>query len=107
MLHRSIDYTRQGMYVDIQMLKTSQNGPKIAKLTFAEKEKVKQMREQELGRYRKNVSEIFDSDKNWSIMISREDNEIRNNVMRKVKFEQIKRQKLRNFMREAKEKVLN
>jgi|TARA_B110000285_G_C15081146_1_gene593586 hypothetical protein len=76
-------------------------------LTFAEKEKVKQMREQELGRYRKNVSEIFDSDKNWSIMISREDNEIRNNVMRKVKFEQIKRQKLRNFMREAKEKVLN
>jgi len=65
------------------------------------------MREQELGRYRKNVSEIFDSDKNWSIMISREDNEIRNNVMRKVKFEQIKRQKLRNFMREAKEKVLN
>lgn len=76
-------------------------------MTFAEKEKVKQMREQELGRYRKNVSEIFDSDKNWSIMISREDNEIRNNVMRKVKFEQIKRQKLRNFMREAKEKVLN
>jgi hypothetical protein len=76
-------------------------------LTYAEKEKVKQMRDQELGRYKRNVSEIFDSDKNWSIMISREDNEIRNNVMRKVKFEQIKRQKLRNFMREAKEKVLN
>ena len=39
-------------------------------------------------------------------MISKQDNEIRNNVMRKVKFEQIKRQKLRNFMREAKANVI-
>ena len=65
------------------------------------------MRDQELERYRQDVSEIFDSDKNWSIMISSEDNETRNTIMRKVKFEQIKRQKLRNFMREAKKTVLN
>ena len=86
-----MDYTRQGMHIDIQMLKTSLNAPKIAKLTQSEKDKLKQIRDQELGRYRQNVSEIFNGEKNWSIMISKEDNEIRNNVMRKVKFEQIKR----------------
>lgn len=90
-VHKSMDYTRQGMHIDIQMLKTSLNAPKIAKLTQSEKDKLKQIRDQELGRYRQNVSEIFNGEKNWSIMISKEDNEIRNNVMRKVKFEQIKR----------------
>ena len=60
-----------------------------------------------MERYKKNVSEIFDSEKNWSIMIAKEDNDTRNNIMRKVKFEQIKRKTLRNFMREAKKNVLN
>ena len=31
---------------------------------------------------------------------------MRNSIMQRVKFEQIKRQKLRNFMRETKDKII-
>ena len=40
-------------------------------------------------------------------MIRRSDNEIRNKVMRGVKFQQMKRQLLHDFMRKQKEKILN
>ena len=51
-------------------------------------------------------NERFDSDKNWSIMIDRDQNEIRNNVMRKFKSRQLKRRNLHNFIREKREQII-
>jgi hypothetical protein len=39
-------------------------------------------------------------------MLSESDNQTRNVVMQKIKFEQMKRSKLRNFMRKAKEDII-
>jgi hypothetical protein len=40
------------MYIDMQQLRASQNGPKIAKLTLGEKDRVRQMKDLELAKYR-------------------------------------------------------
>ena len=46
----------------------------------------------------------FDSSKNWSIMIDKEQNEIRNEIMRKFKYQQLKRQ-LHETIREKKNEI--
>lgn len=38
-----------------------------------------------------NVNKIFDSSKNWSIMIKDDLNDVRNEIMRRTKSNQIKR----------------
>ena len=61
---------------------------------------------QELDKYAQYVNKVFSNDNNWSILISDESNDIRNKVMKTVKLEQIKRRKLREFLRVEKEKII-
>ena len=42
---------------------------------------------QELQNFHTEVNKMFDSNKNWSIMIDQKHNDMRNEVMQKVKFE--------------------
>ena len=65
------------------------------------------MKDAQLERFRQEVEERFDSKKNWSIMIDNKHNDIRNEVMKKVKFEQLKRRCLHDFLRKAREDLIN
>ena len=67
---------------------------------------LKMLKEQEIGKFKKTVEERFDSKKNWSIMINPKDNDTRNQIMQKVKFEQLKRRCLHDFMRKTREEIL-
>ena len=60
----------------------------------------------ETYKYDLMANERFDSEKNWSIMIDKEQNEIRNHVMRKFKSRQLKRRNLHNFIRETREDII-
>ena len=60
-----------------------------------------------MQRFREEVNERFDSTKNWSIMIDDKHNNMRNEVMKKVKFEQLKRRCLHDFMRKAREDIVS
>jgi hypothetical protein len=48
----------------------------------------------------------FDNNKNWSTMINRQDNDIRNEVMRRVKSKQIKDRCLHDFIRTYRKDVI-
>ena len=61
---------------------------------------------EETRKYDLVANERFDSEKNWSIMIDRDQNEIRNSVMRKFKSRQLKRRNLHNFIREKREELI-
>lgn len=65
------------------------------------------LKESQLQRFRQEVDERFDSTKNWSIMIDDKHNNMRNEVMKKVKFEQLKRRCLHDFMRKAREDIVS
>ena len=54
-------------------------------LSVLEREELQKMITDETKKYDLISNERFDSEKNWSIMIDRDQNEIRNNVMRKFK----------------------
>lgn len=45
-------------------------------------------------------------DYNSSIMVSDEDTKIKNEILRKIKYEKMKKAKLRNFIRIEREKIL-
>ena len=69
-------------------------------LSVVEKEEFKRIISDEVKRYGDIAKERFDSEKNWSIMIDRDQNEIRNNVMRNLKSEQLRKRNLPNYKRE-------
>eukprot|EP00356_Strombidium_inclinatum_P001347 CAMPEP_0170509328 /NCGR_PEP_ID=MMETSP0208-20121228/65135_1 /TAXON_ID=197538 /ORGANISM="Strombidium inclinatum, Strain S3" /LENGTH=66 /DNA_ID=CAMNT_0010792671 /DNA_START=6 /DNA_END=203 /DNA_ORIENTATION=- len=60
------------------------------------------MKQEQLKQMKDKVTRRFDSNKNWSIMMDHEDNEIRNSAMQRIKFQQLKRRTLHDFMRVAK-----
>lgn len=57
-----------------------------SQLNAIEKEDLKEKISSEKKRYMQKANTRFDSSKNWSIMIKKEHNEVRNDVMRKFKF---------------------
>ena len=46
---------KQGMYVDMSRLRASHNIPKIQRLSVEEKQRLQEMKEQELLRYRQEI----------------------------------------------------
>lgn len=48
----------------------------------------------------------FNSEKNQSQMLSAKTNDLRNQIMQKFKYEQIKRRNLREFLRKAKADII-
>ena len=75
-------------------------------LSVLEREELQKLISEETRKYDLIANERFDSEKNWSIMIDRDQNEIRNNVMRKFKSRQLKRRNLHNFIREKREELI-
>lgn len=67
---------------------------------------LKRAKQEKIESLREAAKERFDSKKNWSIMINPRDNDTRNKIMQKVKFEQEKRRCLHDFMRTTRDKLL-
>lgn len=78
----------------------------IEQLSKEDVAKLKYLRDNEIASFKKIVGERFDSKKNWSIMMNPRDNDTRNQIMQKVKFEQLKRRCLHDFMRKTREEIL-
>ena len=78
----------------------------IDKLSKDELSRLNVLKQQELEKDRGKQSNRFDSNKNWSIMINQKDNEVRNQIMMKIKFEQEKRRFLHDFERKTREKII-
>ena len=76
-------------------------------LTGIEKEQLQQLIRQEQVNYKEQASTRFDSDKNWSIMIRSECNDERNEIMRRFKYQQLKRHKLHEFTRKQRERIIS
>ena len=58
------------IHVDMGKLRQQQLVPQKTKLSYAEKEKLRQQKEERLLFYRKECKEQFKSEKNYSIMMS-------------------------------------
>ena len=98
-------YLHKEMFVDVKKLMS--RGRVVESLTKDEKEQLRILKEEQILRFRQEVDERFDSKKNWSIMIDDKHNNMRNEVMKKVKFEQLKRRCLHDFMRKAREDIVS
>ena len=80
-------------------LEAGKTGSGKLTLTKEENKQLTKLRNELLKRIHRKVDKRFDSSKNWSVMISPKHNDIRNEVMQKVKFEQIKKRCLHDFER--------
>lgn len=98
-------YQSRDLHLDERKIMHDQKST-IDKLTQQEHKKLKEMRDLQLEKFHRMAQERFDSKKNWSIMIDQRDNEIRNQVMRNTKFQQLKKRCLHDFMRKAKEDLI-
>jgi hypothetical protein len=79
MVSKSLNFAaKQDLHVDVHKLRASQNKPKLDKLTGSEKNLLKKLKDQELEKYKTQCQEIFDHEKNWSVMISPDCNKMRN-----------------------------
>jgi len=76
------------------------------RLTADEKEMLKYLKEKEISKYKQQIGVQFNSEKNWSTMISGKNNDIRNSIMQNLKLQQVKRRKLREFLRTSKETII-
>ena len=91
-----------------RILDQAQNQDKlIDKLNKNDLKELQKFKDDKLAEFQAEVDSKFDNSKNWSIMINQEDNAIRNQVMRSVKFEQLKRRCLHDFMRQKKKEILD
>jgi len=75
-------------------------------LSAVEREKLAELLRQEKQSYHEVAKQRFDSSKNWSIMIKSECNDERNDIMRRFKFQQLKKHHLHEFIRKEKERII-
>jgi uncharacterized protein YnzC (UPF0291/DUF896 family) len=101
---KAMSYQDKDIYVDVKKLTSTVR--KIETLTKEEKQELQNLKNLELQKFHSEVNRMFDSNKNWSIMIDQKHNEIRNEVMQKVKFEQLKKRCLHDFMRKTREELI-
>ena len=66
------------IHVDMFQVRAEQLVDKKLTLSVDEKRKLKEAKEEKLLQFKKECREQFNSDKNYSIMMSKKDNEIRN-----------------------------
>lgn len=57
-------------------------------------------------KYREEANKKFDSKVNWSTMIAPDNNKIRNEVMKKNLYEQLKRNMMSDFLRKARNDII-
>ena len=65
------------------MLKNTWDLGPLNKLTFEEKQVMKRVLQKAKQKYERDAAEMFNNEKNNSVMISKEDHELRNEVMRR------------------------
>jgi hypothetical protein len=57
-------------------------------------------------KYREEANKKFDNKVNWSTMIAPDNNKIRNEVMKKNLYEQLKRNMMSDFLRKARNDII-
>jgi len=75
-------------------------------LSKDEQLRLMEMKQAELQKFRQIAMAKFDDSKNWSIMIKQKDNMLRNKIMQNVKYEQLKKRNLHDFVRKAREDII-
>ena len=75
-------------------------------LDYNEKQQLKKDMEGELKSYRATVDAKFTDDYDASIMMSKEDTLIKNEIVRKIKFAKLKNSHLPDFVRRRKDELL-
>ena len=75
-------------------------------LTGAEKDILNEMIFREKQNYVEIAEQRYDSKKNWSIMMSNDLNEERNDIMRKFKYQSLKKYQLREFARKERDRIV-
>lgn len=68
---------------------------------------LRRMKEQEIMKYKEQVSHQFNSETNWSTLISNKNNDMRNSIMQNLRLQQIKRRQLREFLRTSKDTIIS
>ena len=68
--------------------------------------KLTSQKELQIQKLKDMATKKFDNSKNWSIMIDDKSNMVRNEVMQKIKFEQLKKRSLHDFIRKQKEAII-
>ena len=76
-----------------------------SQLSVVEREELAELLRLEKQKYQAQANNKFDSSKNWSIMIKKDCNDERNEIMRKFKFQQMKKHKLHEFSRKERERI--
>lgn len=66
------------IHVDMYQIRADVLVPQKRKLDYEEKQRLKHAKEEKLAQLKKECKDQFDSEKNYSIMMSKKDNEIRN-----------------------------
>ena len=75
-------------------------------LDYAERIQLKEAISKQLKEYHKEVSDKYHDEFNSSIMMSQEGTQTKNEILRKIKFQKMKKAKLPNFVRIEREKIL-
>ena len=75
-------------------------------LTGREKCDLEKYRKREEIHYQQRAAKRFDSEKNWSTMIEKKNNDIRNEVMRTVHCQKLRNREIPNFLRLARIEIL-
>ena len=75
-------------------------------LTGAQKEELAHRIRLEKESYQEMANRRFDSSKNWSTMIKPECNDERNRIMSRLKFNQLKKIKLHEFVRKQRQDII-
>lgn len=94
--------TREGSLVIGKQKKTLEHS-----LDFAERRKLKEAIAAECKRYMQQVTEKIGEDYDSSIMMDPDDTKIKNEILKKIKFQKMKKTKLSNFIRLKREEILN
>ena len=75
-------------------------------LTGAEKDMLNDMIYREKQNYVDTAQQLYDPKNNWSIMMSNDLNEERNDIMRKFKYQSLKKYQLREFARKERDRIV-
>ena len=75
-------------------------------LDYGERQELKDAIAAQCKSYQQKVNEKYHDDNESSIMMSKEDTKIKNEILRKIKYQKMKKTKLANFVRIERERIL-
>lgn len=96
-------FTKQG---DFHITNTWTLGP-LSEMSYDEKMILKMATKREIKKLHEQAETRFDDSKNKSLMISDEDHQIRNEAMRRIAIQQLKKKHIHDFQRRVREQLMN